>query len=110
MGREFFRSRITAHNRVSFEDAVIFVHDMERCLERLELFERELISLIVLQEYKWDDAARLLCTDRRTVARRFPRALDRLSEVLLAVGMLAPFPCQEPQNADFAANDWQESE
>jgi hypothetical protein len=34
----------------TFEDAVIFVLDVERCLDRLEPVERQLLSRIVLQE------------------------------------------------------------
>jgi len=35
----------------SFEDAVIFVHDVEHCLEELDEFSQKLIAKIVLQEY-----------------------------------------------------------
>ena len=40
LGRELFRARITAYRVGTFEDAVIFVHDMERSLEQLGEFER----------------------------------------------------------------------
>jgi hypothetical protein len=33
LGREFFRARVTSYRMASFEDAVIFVHDVEHCLE-----------------------------------------------------------------------------
>jgi len=36
LGREFFRTHVTSHNLSSFEDVVIFVHDIERCISRLE--------------------------------------------------------------------------
>ncbi|HKU24448.1 MAG TPA: hypothetical protein VJQ54_03195, partial [Candidatus Sulfotelmatobacter sp.] len=35
LGREFFRAKVTSYTVVTFEDRVIFVHDMERCLEKL---------------------------------------------------------------------------
>src|SRR5438876_933901 len=31
LGREFFRARVTSYRMHSFEDAVIFVHDVENC-------------------------------------------------------------------------------
>jgi len=92
LGREFFRAHVTSYHVHSFEDVVILVHDVERCLERLSEFSRLLVARIVLQDYTWDEAALLMGCSRRTVARQFPRALDRLSETFLAVGLLQPFP------------------
>src|SRR5438445_79638 len=42
LGGEFFRAKITSYTVVTFEDRVIFVHDMETCLNRLDGFSREL--------------------------------------------------------------------
>jgi len=92
LGREFFRARVTSYHVHSFEDVVILVHDVERCLERLDEFARELVARVVFQDYTWDETAVLLGCSRRTVARRFPRTLDRLSEIFLEVGLLRPFP------------------
>ena len=36
VGREFFRSKVSKYTMVTFEDRVIFVHDMEKCLGRLD--------------------------------------------------------------------------
>ena len=33
LGREFFRAKVTSYTVVTFEDRVIFVHDMEKCME-----------------------------------------------------------------------------
>ena len=38
LGREFFRAKVTSYTVVTFEDRVIFVHDMEKCLEKLDEF------------------------------------------------------------------------
>ncbi len=92
LGREFFRTRVTSYRVSTFEDAVIFVHDVERSLERLDAFDKKLIGRIVLQEYTHEEAARLLQCGRRTVGRRFPEALDRLSENFLAGGLLTRLP------------------
>jgi len=99
LGREFFRARVTSYHVHSFEDVVILVHDVERCLERLDDFSRSVIARIVLQDYTWDEAALLMNCSRRTIARRFPRTLDRLSEIFLEVGLLRPFPTNSPETA-----------
>src|SRR5579864_1608147 len=44
LGREFFRSKITSYTVASFEDRVIFVHDMENCLKRLDEFSRQILA------------------------------------------------------------------
>jgi hypothetical protein len=39
---------------VTFEDRVIFVHDMEKCLDRLDESSRQLIARHILQEHdRW---------------------------------------------------------
>jgi DNA-directed RNA polymerase specialized sigma24 family protein len=110
LGRELFRARITAYRVGTFEDAVIFVHDMERSLEQLGEFERSLIGKIALQDYTQDEAALQLGCWRRTVGRRYAEALDLLSEVFLETGMLTALPvmnsgpakiCQEGETGEF---------
>jgi hypothetical protein len=88
LGREFFRAKVTSYTVVTFEDRVIFVHDMEKCLERLDEFSRQLIARHVLQEHDQVATARLLHCTERTVRRLTPYALDQLSEILLKVGLL----------------------
>src|SRR5215470_8637747 len=57
LGRELFRSKVTSYRMTSLEDGVIFVHDVERALDQLTEFGRQLITLIVFQEYTRDEAA-----------------------------------------------------
>jgi hypothetical protein len=72
----------------TFEDAVIFVLDVERCLNRLGSLDRMMLSRIVLQEYTKAEAASLLGMSVRTICYKFPKALDRLTEKLLESGLL----------------------
>lgn len=88
LGREFFRSRVTSCRMHNFEDVVIFVYDMERCLARLDEFSRQVLARIVLQEYSQSETARLLRCGLRTVERRLPEALDQLSSILLELDLL----------------------
>jgi DNA-directed RNA polymerase specialized sigma24 family protein len=72
----------------TFEDAVIFVLDIEKCLGKLGSLDRELLSRVVLQEYTYAETAALLGMSDRTVANRIPPALDRLTEKLLESSLL----------------------
>jgi hypothetical protein len=72
----------------SFEDAVIFVLDVERCLDQLGSLDRMMLNRIVLQEYTQSEAAPILGMSVRTISSKFPKALDRLTEKLLKTGLL----------------------
>jgi hypothetical protein len=72
----------------TFEDAVIFVLDLEKCLGQLGSLDRAMLSRIVLQEYTQAEAAMLLGMSVRAISYKFPQALDRLTEKLLASGLL----------------------
>jgi hypothetical protein len=72
----------------TFEDAVIFVLDVERCLERLRPLDRQILSRVVLQEYTQAETAVLLGMSTRTISYKLPQSLDRLTEQLLATGLL----------------------
>ncbi len=104
LGSEFFRTHVTSYGVSSFEDAVIFVHDVERCVARLDHMSQTLIARVILQGFSHEEAGRLLGCTRRTVERNLPDALDRLSEIFLTARILEPVespkasdenPCQE---------------
>jgi hypothetical protein len=88
LGREFFRSKVTSYRVTTFEERVIFVHDMENCLKKLDELSRQVLARIVLQEYGHDEASRLLGCTRMTVHRKLLEALDLLSDILLTAGLL----------------------
>ena len=67
---------------------MIFVLDVERCLDKLGSLDRELLSRIVLQEYTQAETAGLIGMSVRAISYKFPEALDRLTEKLLATGLL----------------------
>lgn len=73
----------------TFEDAVIFVLDVEKCLKRLNPLDRKMLSRIVLQDYTQAETAEMLGMGVRTIAYKFPRALDRLTQFLLDAKLLA---------------------
>jgi len=98
IGREMFRAKITAYTATSFEDRVIFVHDVEKCLERLSPFDQKIIARIVLQEFDHERGARMLHCTRKTLERRLPELLDELSEEFLRVRLLTPLPATREEN------------
>ena len=115
LGSEFFRAKITAYTVVTFEDRVIFVHDMEKCLDRLDGFSRQLIARHILQEHDQAATGRLLGCTERTVRTYVPIVLDLFSDILLGVGLMerlvsnrensCPNSCQGGLESKIAASD-----
>lgn len=91
-GGEFFRAKITSYKAVTFEDRVIFVRDVEKCLDRLEYWDHRLIECVILQEHNHGDAAHMLHCTRKTVQRRVAEVLDQLSEDFLQCKLLTAMP------------------
>jgi hypothetical protein len=92
LGREVFRGKVSAYCSTTFEARVIFLHDVEGCLERLGSFDRQIVARIVLQEYDQEAAARILQCDRKTLGRRLPEVIDELSEAFLRAQLLEKLP------------------
>jgi hypothetical protein len=111
LGREFFRAKVTSYTVVTFEDRVIFVHDMEKCLDRLDEFSRQLIARHILQEHDRWATAKLLHCNEKTVRRYTPLVLDLLSEILIEVGLMERMvsvprnSCQEGKSDPIDASD-----
>jgi hypothetical protein len=113
LGREFFRTRVTSYTMRSFEDVVIFVADMEKAIEKLDALEKKLLGMNVLEEYSIEEIARLIDCHIKTVRRLLPDALDQLSRILLAGGLMDTLPavtkrvrgCQEGKKYKTAVSD-----
>lgn len=90
VGEQMFRGRVTVYEVHTFEDTVIFVHDMERCLGRLDELSRILISKIIFQEFTLDEVALQLGISRTHLKRRFAQALSRTAEILVEVRLMEP--------------------
>lgn len=116
LGSEFFRAKTRVSARVTFEDRIIFVHDMENCLQQLDEFSQRLIARHILQEHDCENTARLLQCNEKTVRRLIPLALDQLSEILLERGLMAKLdprkknPCQEGEEDEIELSDWEDYE
>ena len=88
LGDSVGRGWVSSRPVRTFEDAVIFVLDMETCLNHLSSLDRQMLSRIVLQEYTQAEAASLLGMSVRTICYKFPLALDRLTQKLLDAKLL----------------------
>ena len=88
LGDPIARGWVSSRPVRTFEDAVIFVLDIETCLNQLGALDRQMLSRIVLQEYTQAEAATLLGMSVRTISYKFPKALDRLTEKLLEADLL----------------------
>jgi hypothetical protein len=94
-GREFFRAKVSFYRAVTFEDRVIFVRDVEKCLSRLEYWDQQLIARAILQEHSHTQTAYLLNCSRKTVQRRVQEVLDLLGEDFLKSRLLTELPMQK---------------
>jgi DNA-directed RNA polymerase specialized sigma24 family protein len=88
LGDPIARGWVSSRPVRTFEDAVIFVLDIENCINQLGSLDRHLLSRIVIQEYTQTETASLLGMSVRTVSYKFPQAVDRLTEHLLQAGLL----------------------
>ena len=88
LGDPIARGWVSSRPVKTFEDAVIFVLDVETCLNQLGSLDRAMLCRIVIQEYTQVEAASLLGMSIRTVSYKFPQALDRLTEKLIEARLL----------------------
>ncbi len=100
LGKEMFRGNVTSYQVRSFEDVVIFIHDMERCIGRLDEGQQRLIRRIGVQQFTHKEVAGMLGLPRTTVLRMYNETINRLTGILLEVGLLEPLvdfreSCQE---------------
>ncbi|WP_052200617.1 sigma factor-like helix-turn-helix DNA-binding protein [Terriglobus sp. TAA 43] len=98
LGREMFRGKVTSYRVHAFDDVVIFVHDVDRCIAELEPEQQRLILRIGVQEYTLEEAASMFRLSLRSVQRRYFQALDELTSIFLRKKLLeriASDPCQE---------------
>jgi hypothetical protein len=118
LGRELFRGRVTSYRVRSFEDVVIYVHDVEKCMARLGKGQQLLVRRIALQEYTQAETAAMYGIALRTVIRRYHEAVDQLTRLFIETGLLtkqrlnteyfeenakntSKFTCQEAEIVNF---------
>jgi hypothetical protein len=90
LGGLCFRARVSSYRLRTFEDSVIFVHDIERVFDRIERPAMEIIAGVVLLDYSIPEAALRLGIPVKRAERRYAAALDAISAALLDAGLLHP--------------------
>jgi hypothetical protein len=88
LGESVDRGWVSSRRVRTFEDALIFVLDIERCLKRLSNSDQQLISRIILQQYTHAEAAELIGISVRSISAKLPQAIDRLTERLVNADLL----------------------
>lgn len=88
LGREFFRSRVSHHAIPSFEEQAVFVRDVELCLARLSDEQLHIVTLVGLYDFTLEEVGAMLQSSRAAVHQWFSEAVDALSEIFLAAGLL----------------------
>lgn len=81
LGKEVIRGRVSGNRVPSFENAVIFLFDVEKCLKELDRFSQIVVTHIALEDYTAPEAARLTGESERTIHRVYGAALERLAEL-----------------------------
>jgi len=90
LGGLCFRARVSSYRLHTFEDAVIFVHDMERVFNQIKRPAMEMIAGVVLLEYSIPEVALRIGITVQRAERHYAAALDSLSTALLEAGLLRP--------------------
>jgi hypothetical protein len=90
LGNVVFRGRVSSYRVQSFEDRIIFVFDVEKCLKRLDRTSQEVVVHIALEAYSAQEAATMMTQGLRSVERVYGEALDRLTRQFLEIGLLQP--------------------
>jgi len=84
------RARVSHYRLRTFEDTLIFVLDVEKCLGRLDRVSRTIVARVALEDYTPPEAALLTGESVRSVARIYHDALDRLTRFFFAFRLFDP--------------------
>ncbi len=90
LGSMVFRGRASSYRMQSFEDRVIFIFDVEKCLRQLDARSQQVVAHIALEDYSTLEVAALTGESVRSVMRIYGGALDRLTRLFLEYGLLNP--------------------
>lgn len=90
LGQVVFRGRASSYRISSFEDIVIFILDVEKCLKRLDVVSQAVVAHVELEDYTLQETAAMLGESERSMARIYSEALDKLTRLFLSFGLLDP--------------------
>jgi DNA-directed RNA polymerase specialized sigma24 family protein len=90
LSKDLFRGHVTRYSARGFEETMIFCHDIERRLARLNETDRQIIKRVVLQRYSLGETACILGMGLTVLKERHGQAMNRLTAMLLESGLLDP--------------------
>ena len=99
LGRELFAGNVTSCKVNAFDDALIFVHDVGRCIAELTPGLRHLVRRISVEGHTQEEAAALMGLSLRTVIRKYAEALDKLTRLFLDRKLMEPMMESRMQEA-----------
>ena len=85
---EMFRARVSNYRMESFEDVVVFCHDIERRMQRLTSMQQCLIDLVAIKEYTLEEAAPIAGVCVKVAVRHYTSGLDRLTGMFVEAEIL----------------------
>ncbi len=94
LGREVYPSRLPNRRVHLFEETVIFVCDVDRCLSALEPLDQRLIAYCILEDHTEWEAARQFRRSQSEISRRLQTTLDLLHETFCRLGILRPMEAE----------------
>ena len=92
VGREIFRARVRSSPPSAFEDSVLFVCDVEKCVAQLAPFDQRLIAYCILENRSEWEASRQFHASQGFISRHLANALDTLHLTFCQKGILPPLP------------------
>lgn len=88
LGRITLRGRVSSYRLRTFEDRLIFILDVEKCIDRLDRLSQQVVAHVALEAYSLVEAAGLTRESERSLARIYGAAMDRLTALFLQRGLL----------------------
>jgi hypothetical protein len=90
LGNVVFRGRVSSYRMTTFEDLLIFVIDIEKCLKQLDRASQAVVAYMVLQDFSAFETAAITNENERSIKRIYGEALDRLTRQFLEFRLLEP--------------------
>ncbi len=88
LGNLVLRGRVSSYRMKSFEDLVIFIFDIEKCLKQLDRPTQIVITHVALEDFTVEETAKITGDSQRSVWRMYGEGLDRLTRLFLEYGLL----------------------
>jgi len=90
LGKMMLRGRVSSYRLRTFEEGLIFILDVEKCINQLDRISRRVVAHVALEDYTMMEAAALTGESPRSVTRIYGEAMNRLTELFVRFGLLEP--------------------